>query len=601
MNSYNKIYRYCIGLVVLPLLWALMGCEDIIFDKDADCPTPTDKRIVRITATVLAPAGGGSSTRSAMSNTLRAAKDFLPNEQPGSDFENQIATLRVIGFYAEDQGEKKAGDVAFNKIFADSDILNELGWTIKDGVETLIKHPVGSNVSLEFETDVAGEFDVVLIANESLAAAASMTVPANYQEPLMTLVDKETLNDEEKKDVDNYRYDMNGITNIDDLKKVFITTTYNFIYKENIKPEDFSGWESAYRGAVPKELLTESNGGIPMVGQGEITLSRNTPSSTGSNSVTSADINLERVMAKLELNISNTDINDAYDPEIFPEDLHISSIRVNNYPMYAMLLPSMRSETDKDYATPGTEHIYYSDPNTPFMDMYRAEEKTIKSSDGWNWNIIPLTPKAYNSVEKATKENFFKPSYILYPHFATSYYLWYNWVYYCMPGVVIYKDGSVGQYKDGTINLVPRDSYGRSYKPLEVYMLPTTNEIMPDKMAYGTVEPGNGIADMKHAPTEVIVRIGRYIGDFADISLETNYISYIPSVLMNNDEAIADHHFLLFNQDANKTDDKYAIRRNTIYRMNLTWEGKKLYLAYPDGTKVLPWKTVEEEILDFEI
>ena len=121
-------------------------------------------------------------------------------------------------------------------------------------------------------------------------------------------------------------------------------------------------------------------------------------------------------------------------------------------------------------------------------------------------------------------------------------------------------------------------------------MLPTTNDLMPD--VANKISTANGKADMKHAPAELIVSIAHYSGTIDTSNPVWEYI-------VDKDRVIGDYHFILENKDQTKTDDRYAIRRNTIYRYNLVWEGKQIYFV-DDGIKVLPWK-VENETIEVDI
>lgn len=577
MNRPTHTHRFLWHLLcdVLVLL-AMTGCQNKVFTGNVECPPAEGKQLVRITTRVLNPV-----------TPLRAANDFKPVEKDATLFESQIASLRVIGFYPEARGEHKAGDVAFNEVFVNNDLLKRDGWVAKAGVKSLQTHPTDApgTVSVEFETELTGKLHLVLIANTPLNTIAEDNPRVNKTSSVLQI----DSNDATKGSA--VKYDLSKVKNIEELQQCFISTSYAYIYPVNEDPSDVSHHLSHYNGAVPAAIWGYTNGGLPMLGQGSITIAHKGPSSTGSDIIDEVNINLERVVAKLEVTITNADEQGKRYPDT--RGLHLHSIRFNNYPMYAMLLPSQRGAT-KDYATPGVTHHYYSTAEgNRFMDMYRAEEKTLTVGGE---KVIPLEPKGYDAgatLENNEKTNF-KPAYNLFVYYtdenATDRFAKLDWRYFTRPDAVIKRDQSVYYINSPGQEVLIPERAGIDYRPLELYMLPTTNDLMPD--VANKISTANGKADMKHAPAELIVSIAHYSGTIDTSNPVWEYI-------VDKDRVIGDYHFILENKDQTKTDDRYAIRRNTIYRYNLVWEGKQIYFV-DDGIKVLPWK-VENETIEVDI
>lgn len=628
MNSYTRSFQAIArSLSVLSLILLLVGCNKSVFSGDVECPPLDGKQHVRITASVLTPVD--AATR-ALQEPRAGLRTYVPgtvdpfeptSEKAATAFESQIATLRVIGFYAD--GAKK-DQLAFNKIFVNEPLVaTEQGWTISTNSEigrlSVINSPLGGKgVAVEFETDLTGSFNIVLVANESLKAVGT---PPEGNTDGVFVTRKAGTGEDDGASVD---YNLNDVQKLSDLKETFLFSVFYILHREESgttpNPDtDLGSHIAHYRGALPWTLWRDSNGGIPMVGQGHIDVTRTSPSATGGDRVSKCDINLERVLAKLEVNIWNTDDSGNRSPNLTTLD-RLVSIQLNNNPMYAMLLPSERG-ADKDYATPGTQHIYYSDPsNNPYMELYRADQKTLtKVQDGKNWDILPINPRGYTPTydEPLNPYTVYAPSYLI-THFHTynpdDRYAKVQWMYYTRPGAKILKSGEVeylswsyGAYNNPTFyykEIVIDPSapyYGYRQKPLVLYMLPTTNDAFPEEIE---IASENGQAGMKQAPTEVIVRTARrssYDGMFPDTP--DWFLTYYQNGQYYNyatDNNVQDFHFRLSNNGGGKTNDKYAIRRNTIYRLNLKWEGKEMYLVDDEGIKVLPWK-VENETIEVDI
>lgn len=576
-HIHRSLWRLFSGLLAL---LAFTGCQDRVYTGDVECPPTAGKQIVRITTRVLDPA-----------NSTRAANDFRPEEKSANAFESQIATLRVMGFYADGAN---VGKIAFNQVFADKQLINRIGWNVNPGVASLNNNPSDApgTVSVEFETDITGKINVVLLANGSLKAVAKPSAE-QYNEDALLYELKKGSNGAEAE-----RTDLQNIQSVDDLRSRFMGSPFYFIFDQladpNADPDNTATHLAHYQGAVPGTLWKASNGGLPMVGQGEITIVYNGPSSTGSDPVTGTTINLERLLAKLEVTITNVS-NGEVNPNTW--GLRLRSIKLNNHPMYAMLLPAKRADADKDYTSPSATHHYYSDPvGNRYMDMYRAEEKTLTAANGQK--VIPLDPKGYDpgsTVDDGILTNF-KPAYNLFYYYtvhSNDRFTKVDWRYFTRPYTALY-DGKVafynftaGAYRQLSIQ------EGYSMRPLALYMLPTTNEKMPVLPSDGKISPKNGIADMDHEPTEVIVTTALYgLQDYPQyVPRDRPDWTYYPAY----DRYIEQFRFILENKDTSKTNDKYAIRRNTIYRVNLVWEGKEVY-RIDDGIKVLPWRKVKQDI-----
>lgn len=569
---------------VLALL-AFAGCQDRVYTGNVECPPADGKQLVRITTHVLNPV---SSTR--------VASDFEPEKMDATAFESQIATLRVMGFYADGPDKDK---IAFNKIFADKQLITSIGWNVKPGVASLKSNPsdASGTVSVEFETEVTGKINLVLLANGSLKAVAEPSA-TQYNEDALLYELKEGSNGAEAKITD-----LQNIKTVDDLRSRFTASPFYFLYDKvtnpNADPNNTSNHIAHYQGAVPGTLWRASNGGLPMVGQGEITIAHNGPSSTGSDQVTGATINLERLLAKLEVTITNV-TDSKVNKNTWGRRLR--SIKLNNHPMYAMLLPVKRSDSDKDYASPNATHLYYSDPTgNRYMDMYRAEEKTRTALNGQK--VIPLDPKGYDTgstVEDGILTNF-KPAYNLFYYYTVDpndRFTKVDWRYFTRPYTALY-DGEVSFY-DFTIKKFRKLTIeeGYSMRPLALYMLPTTNEKLPILPTDHKISPKNGIADMDHEPTEVIVTTALYgLRDYPQYVLRDGPgWTYDPAY----DNYIEHFRFILENKDDQKKNDIYAIRRNTIYRVNLVWEGRQVY-RIDDGVKVLPWKVVDDQTIVVDV
>lgn len=571
-HTHRSLWRLFSG--VLALL-AFTGCQDRVYTGDVECPPAEGKQLVRITTRVLNPA-----------NSTRAA--FKPEDKEATAFESQIATLRVMGFYADGAN---VGKIAFNQVFADKQLITSIGWNVDPGVASLNSNPSDApgTVSVEFETDITGKINVVLLANGSLKAVAEPSAD-QYNEDALLYELKEGSNGAEAE-----KTDLQNIKTVDDLRSRFTASPFYFIFDKkkypNADPNNTQFHLAHYQGAVPGTLWRASNGGLPMLGQGEITIAHNGPSSTGSDQVTSATINLERLLAKLEVTITNVS-----DGKVNKNTWHrrLRSIKLNNHPMYAMLLPAKRSDTDKDYASPSATHLYYSNPTgNRYMDMYRAEEKTLNASNGQK--VIPLDPKGYepgSTVEDGILTNF-KPAYNLFYYYTVDpndRFTKVDWRYFTRPYTALY-DGKVAFY-NFTAGAYQQLSIqeGYSMRPLALYMLPTTNEKLPILPTDHKISPKNGIADMDHEPTEVIVTTAQYDSRF--VPRDKPEWTYDPRY----DNNIEHFRFILENKDTSKTNDRYAIRRNTIYRVNLVWEGKQVYRIDDDGVKVLPWKRVNQTL-----
>lgn len=579
-HTHRPLWHLLCGVLIL---LAMTGCQNKVFTGSVECPPAEGKQLVRITTRVLNPA-----------NSTRAAKDFIPEDKEATAFESQIATLRVMGFYADGQDKDK---IAFNKIFADKQLITNIGWNVNSGVASLNSNPSDApgTISVEFETEVTGKIYLVLLANGSLKAVAEPSAK-QYNEDAFLYELKEGSNGAEAE-----KTDLQNIKTVDDLRSCFMASPFYFLYdkiKNPDNPKDTQFHLAHYQGAVPGTLWRASNGGLPMVGQGEITIAHNGPSSTGSDQVTGATINLERLLAKLEVtitNVTNSNVNNN------TWGLRLRSIKLNNHPMYAMLLPAKRTDADKDYASPSATHLYYSDPTgNRYMDMYRAEEKTLTATNGQM--VIPLDPKGYDSgstVEDGILTNF-KPAYNLFYYYTVDHddrFTKVDWRYVTRPYTALYDDGKVSFYNfdDGQFYGINIEGY--SMRPLALYMLPTTNEKMPVFPSDGKISPENGIADMDHEPTEVIVTTALYElqGNSQYVPRDKPVWTYYPAY----DNYIEHFRFILENKDDLKKNDRYAIRRNTIYRVNLVWEGKQIY-RINDGIKVLPWK-VENETIEVDI
>lgn len=576
-HTHRPLWHLLCG--VLAVL-AMTGCQNKVFTGNVECPPAEGKQLVRITTRVLNPA-----------NSTRAANDFKPEDKEATAFESQIATLRVMGFYADGRNKDK---IAFNKIFADKQLITSIGWNVNSGVALLNSNPSDApgTVSVEFETEVTGKINLVLLANGSLKAVAKPSAD-QYNEDALLYELKEDSNGAEAE-----KTDLQNIETVDDLRSRFMASPFYFLYdktKNPNKPDDTQFHLAHYQGAVPGTLWRASNGGLPMVGQGEITIAHNGPSSTGSDQVTGATINLERLLAKLEVTITNVS-NDKVNKNTWGRRLR--SIKLNNHPMYAMLLPAKRTDADKDYASPSATHLYYSDPTgNRYMDMYRAEEKILTATNGQK--VIPLDPKGYDSgstVEDGILTNF-KPAYNLFYYYTVDpndRFTKVDWRYFTRPYTALY-DGEVAFYNftAGAFQKLTIEE-GYSMKPLALYMLPTTNEKMPILPVDHKISSKNGIADMDHEPTEVIVTTALY--ELRD------YPQYVPrdnpkwTYDSSYDNYIKHFRFILENNDDQKKNDRYAIRRNTIYRVNLVWEGKQIY-RIDEGIKVLPWKVEDQTIV----
>lgn len=233
--------------------------------------------------------------------------------------------------------------------------------------------------------------------------------------------------------------------------------------------------------------------------------------------------------------------------------------------------------------------------------MYRAEEKTLTASNGQK--VIPLDPKGYDTgstVEDGIHTNF-KPAYNLFYYYTVDdndRFTKVDWRYFTRPYTALY-DGEVSFY-DFTIKKFRKLTIeeGYSMRPLALYMLPTTNEKLPIEPTDHKISPENGIADMDHEPTEVIVTTALYgLRDYPEYVLRDGPgWTYDPAY----DNYIEHFRFILENKDDKKPNDRYAIRRNTIYRVNLVWEGRQVY-RIDDGVKVLPWKVVDDQTIVVDV
>lgn len=617
MNSSKSIIAQGALLPLLPvllLLPMLVGCQREIFSSDVTCPPSEGKQIIRITATVLEPEVPGTRSLLRADNIPGIIHPFDPTSKKATPFERQIASIRVLGFYAP--GEEREGEIAFNKLFVDDDILARLRWQKRAGALSLThKKPapgVDNGVVLQFETDVVGKINIVLVANEDLDAVAEPIDPDNYldEDSHVLMVDPRDESGGTFKEIW-----LDDIRTIDELRHCFLNGPfYDLFLHENGNDPNFP-WshKSYYRGAVPAISWEIGNGGLPMVGQGAITITNPEASATGDNIIVAKDIDLERVVARLEVHFSNADESGNRYPKIGDWNTYarLKGIRLNNHPMYAMLLPSERGNGDKDFATPGVTHLYHSDPSgNRFMSMYRAEEKVrtgywFDNYGNWSYeNILPQTPSGYDKVSADPTQNrvvifdnlgnLYKASYFIF-WFVSSVqdpYLKVNWQYYTRPNAIIKPDGTYSYvywnsyYSDWYLNNdpLPKDL---DYEPVVLYSLPTTSEKLPLEVP---VTPSNGVSGETPAPTEVIVSTANYRADPGTAANWDLYDDY-------KDPNPSEYRFFLRNNDATKTNDEFAIRRNTIYDFRIVWKGQSdVYLIGDDGVKVLPWKIVDQWI-----
>lgn len=595
----SRVAHWGLGLLVCTLL--LSSCKNAVFTDSATCHENDGK--IRIKASLLELAGKSSVRGYLDHNYVEAdeANPFKAAEREEDEFERQIATLRVLGFYqadktAQESADGKAhskGDIAFNCLFANNKLLTSLDRTPKGGALVLPDPNAQKEWELEFQADDLDNFDVVLIANESLDATTTVsgTIPENKRFPNEVLTDKEGV--EGEKEV----LDLSTIQSIEELKKAFITAPSYKIAEDEGKVN----YASAYLGALPPKAWLYANGGIPMVGQGSIKLSQY----TGVQPIPTepATIALERVLAKVEVSYGNTNDKDSiFVPVQQLQDhyipLHLYSIALNNYPMYAMLLPSERSTTDRDYATPGTTHKHYSIPTSPFMDMYYAQEKAIAGR-------MPLTPASYKSrtFEELKEAPVCQPSCFIfgYKSPANDPILDVDWIPYIRPNALIISNGAEAgkayyyyypegteshraDYAPGVYPYEKKEYTHTKYRPTVLYVLPTTNDQLPAISGNG-ISKTNGETGVAQEPAEVVVTTGtlRIQNTFKNTLVNqeayespewtSNGITY----RQNHDWGLTYYHFRVFNRD--EKGDKFALRRNTIYSFKIIWKGKDTFLA----------------------
>ncbi len=608
--------HWLMGLVACTLL--LTGCKDQIFSAGAECPDSNDGK-VHIKVSILGLKGAEMPLRARDSGGYPdpdKVDPFAPgkgqNERDVKEeqlrFENQITTLRVLGFYQSDITAQSSpdgrahrrGEVAFNHLFANSNALRDLGRVAKPGALELPAFDARHEAELVFESECQGTFDLIIIANESLNATSNYSGLVDPR----TKFPNDVLTDDPGEQGEKKTLDLSAIQNISDLQKAFITTP-NYRIEEMVQNGNYP---AGYQGALPANAWLYANGGIPMVGQGMTKIPQSMEESTVPTQP--AVIGLERVLAKVVVEYTNTEPDMRIRPwthALFDQmvrNRHLHSIWLNNYPMYAMLLPSERSESDRDYASPGTNHKLYSDPSSPFMNMYYAQEKGIP--DAGNGLKMPLTPASYRSrTVNGDKAVLCRPSCFIFGYMSPMFKYKYdmgvvsdrrkdpvlnvNWIpiirnntiiIYSGNAVYIDPDRRVGDY----VNY--NDRYNSSH-PIDLYVLPTTNSHMPAISGNG-ISTRNGEVGMTQEPTEVVVTTAIMKRPVTKEMLKSEFWSDDQGLYKQSDDhMLKDYRFRLFNRDGGN--DSYAIRRNTIYKLVFNWKGKDVVICFTAQVKVLPW------------
>lgn len=614
-SGITALLTLCTAVVLMPLL--LVGCEKAIFTDGAECPSPNGSNKVRITTKILNPEGD-TSLRAAGGYKDGDANPFKPVFEDANAFEKKITTIRVIGFYTKIEIEyvgstlvvHDPGDVAFNKLFVDNNELRSLGRTAKLGA-TMLKQPeAGKDLVLEFETDKVGKFDVVLIANEPLNDISDLdtAVDKGFSEDdrcnkVIRQADR-TIAGDDRNTLD--KIPLSSLRDVKGLQYAMITTPQYMIQDPQLGKNDPKRFKASYVGALPAQGWLYSNGGIPMIGQGTFTINEPTASNPVAGDIT---VNMERMLAKIEINYSNTnEQGELYSKLLYPQKKgnHLHSIELNNYPRFATLLPAERQNGEKEFTTQGTTHKFYANvKDNRHLNFYYAREKKIdrylwEGNDEWWDSFMPFVGNELEIVENdpnlearfpVTMGLRYRPTYFLYgyksPDNDPIYPLFkVDWLPYVRPNNIVKRDGTPSYYYlDGT-SVVTKDyaSFNDiSPKPTVLYVLPTTNLVVPAVSGNGITNQ-NAKRGMVQEPTEVIVTTATYKGTGYE---KGDTWTYDPE----KDENLVAYRFRLFNNDAGN--DKYAIRRNTIYRYSLVWEGKDEVVLYRANTKLLPWNVQE--------
>ena len=605
--------RHTLLLVGSLSLLILAGCRDTIFSNVGDCPTPGTPRVVRITAKILNLDEGVALRSLGGYQESDNAKPFAPVSESDNAFERQITTIRVLGFYADDvaagiNGDPEShrkGEIAFNKLFFDHKALTSLGRTLTESAVMLTEPGTGGELILEFETDRVGNFDVVLVANEPLDGISRLINPVDKGFPEQDWCNK-VVQETPSRPLVN-ALSLAKIKKVEELQKAMITTPQYQVEDWTAPKANRKRYQASYCGALPAKGWLYSNGGIPMVGQGSFAIAQPT---SGLQQVSGeTKINLERMLAKIELNYSNTtEQGQLYGRLRYPQQKgrHIHSVELNNYPRFALLLPVQRSASTPEFSTRGAAHKYYSTAQgNHYVNLYYAKEKALNRKVGGVEgqrleDILPFNIEYQKLIQNDPAGEVslhfglrYRPSYFffgyrspdsdpVYPLFGV------DWLPYVRPNSIVKRDGTpLYYYQEGTTEELKRytNLNNRDYKPTVLYALPTTAQMLPAVSGNG-ISSDNGVTDRAQEPTEVIVTAATYTGERHE---RDEKWTYDPT----KEEKLVAYRFRLFNND--NGGDKYAIRRNTIYRFNIVWQGQDEIVLYRSKVRVLPWNVQEYE------